>query len=42
MPKADNGKDLVLEIRLSEPKRIIPFNKFLNKNKDKRPYHNLI
>ena len=42
MPKADNGKNLVLEIRLSELKCIILPNEFFNKSKDKRPYHNLI
>ena len=42
MPKANNSKDLILEIQLSEPKRIMPLNKFLNKSKDKRPYDGLI
>ena len=42
MLKADNGKDLISEIRLSEPKRIIPPNKFVNKSKDKRPYYGLV
>ena len=42
MPKADNGKNLVLKIKLSEPKRIIPFNKLLNKNKNKRLYYGLM
>ena len=42
MFKADNNKNLVLEIRLFEPKCIMPFNEFLNKSKDKRPYYNLM
>ena len=42
MPKVNNDKDLVSNIRLSKLKCIIPLNKFLNKSKDKRPYHNLI
>ena len=42
MPKVNNGKNLVLEIKLSKPKRIIPLNKFLNKNKDKKLYYGLM
>ena len=42
MPKANNDRNLVSEIRLSKPRYIIPLNKFLNKNKNKRPYHGLM
>ena len=42
MLKANNGKNLISEIKLSKPKYIIPLNKFLNKSKNKRPYYNLI
>ena len=42
MPKANNSRDLVLEIRLFKPKRIVPPNEFVNKSKDKRSYHGLI
>ena len=39
MLKANNGKDLVLEIKSSESRRTTPPNKFINKSKDKRFYH---
>ena len=42
MPKVDNGKNLVLEIKLSEPKYIIPLNEFFNKSENKRPYYGLV
>ena len=42
MPKVNNGKDLVSEIKLSKPKYTMPLNKFLNKSKDKRSYHGLV
>ena len=42
MPKANNGKNLVLEIKLFKFKYIMPFNEFLNKSKDKRPYYGLM
>ena len=42
MLKANNGKNLILKIKLFKFKCIIPLNKFLNKSKDKRPYHGLI
>ena len=42
MPKADNGKNLILKIKLSEPRCIMPFNKFFNRNKDKRFYYGLV
>ena len=42
MPKVNNNKNLVLKIKLSEPKRIILLNEFFNKSENKRPYYNLI
>ena len=42
MFKADNGKNLVLEIKLFEPRCIMPPNEFFNKSKDKRFYYSLI
>ena len=42
MFKVNNGKDLVLEIKLSEPKYIVLFTKFFNKSKNKGLYHSLI
>ena len=42
MPKADNGRNLVLEIKLSELRRIVPLNESFNRSKDKRPYHGLM
>ena len=42
MLKTNNGRNLVLKIKLFKPKCIMPFNKFLNKSKNKRPYHGLI
>ena len=42
MPKVNNDKDLVSEIELSESECIIALNKFLNKNKNKKPYHGLV
>ena len=42
MFKADNGRNLVLEIRLFEFRCIVPFSEFFNKSEDKRPYHGLV
>ena len=40
--KANNGRNLALEIKLFESKCIIPLNKFLNRNENKKPYHGLM
>ena len=42
MFKIDNGKDLVSEIRLSEPKCIMPPSEFFNRSKNKRFNHGLV
>ena len=42
MLRTHNDKDLVLEINLSEPRCTVPFNKFVNKSKDKRLYYDLM
>ena len=42
MPKANNGKYLVSEIKLFKFKYIIPLSEFLNKSKNKRLYYGLI
>ena len=42
MPKVNNNKNLVSEIRLFKPRCIVLFSEFFNKSKDKRPYYGLM
>ena len=42
MFKVNNGRNLVLEIKLFKPRYIILFSKFFNKNKNKRLYYGLV
>ena len=42
MPKVNNGKNLVLKIKLSKPRYIVLFSEFFNRSEDKRFYYGLI
>ena len=42
MSQINNGKDLILVIKLSEFRYIVLFNKFINRNANKRSYYSLM